>query len=66
MNTGFLGVTLYLLEGFWETLKIFGVTLIFSVPLGLLICFFTRSAPTPIRRLFRGIVWVVRGTPLML
>lgn len=66
MDTGFLGVTLYLLQGFWETVKIFGVTLIFSVPLGLLVCFFTRSAPTPIRWLFRGIVWVVRGTPLML
>ncbi len=66
MDTGFLGVTLYLLEGFLETVKIFGVTLLFSVPLGLLICFFTMSAPLPVRWLFRGIVWVVRGTPLML
>lgn len=66
MNTGFFDVTLYLLSGFAETVKIFGVTLLFSLPLGLLICFFTRFAPTPVRWLFRGIVWVVRGTPLML
>ena len=35
----FLPVTLELLTGFWETLKIFFLTLLFSIPLGLMVCF---------------------------
>lgn len=66
MNTSFLGVTLYLLEGFLATVKIFGVTLLLSIPLGLVICFGSMSSFRPLRWLVRGIVWVVRGTPLML
>ena len=62
----FLPVTLQLLGGFWESLKIFALTLAFSLPLGLLICFGSMSKFSPLRTLVRGFVWVIRGTPLML
>ncbi len=62
----FLQITLDLLVGFGETLKIFAVTLLFSLPLGLLISFGSMSKFKPMSALVRGIVWVVRGTPLML
>ena len=62
----FLPVTLELLTGFWETLKIFFLTLLFSIPLGLVVCFGSMSRFQPLRWLTRGIIWVIRGTPLML
>ena len=61
-----LPVTLQLLSGFGETMKIFLLTLLFSIPLGLVICFGSMSRFTPLRKLVRGFVWVIRGTPLML
>ena len=62
----FLTVTMELMSGFLETLKIFILTLAFSIPLGLVICFGSMSRWTPLRVLSRGFVWVIRGTPLML
>ena len=62
----FLPVTLQLLAGFWESLKIFALTLLFSLPLGLVISFGSMSKFTPLRALVRGFVWIIRGTPLML
>ena len=62
----FLPVTLELLGGFWESLKIFVLTLVFSLPLGLVISFGSMSKFTPLRALVRGFVWIIRGTPLML
>ena len=62
----FLPVTLQLLAGFWESIKIFLLTLVFSLPLGLVICFGSMSKFTPLRKLIRGFVWIIRGTPLML
>lgn len=62
----FLPVTLQLLEGFWESLKIFGLTLAFSLPLGLLISFGSMSRFAPLKWLLKGIIWIIRGTPLML
>ena len=59
-------VTLQLLEGFGETLKVFIWTLVFSMPLGLVICFGSMSKMKLLRLLTRGFVWVIRGTPLML
>lgn len=55
-----------LLEGFGETLKIFGVTLLFSLPLGLIVCFGSMSRFRLLKAVTRALVWVVRGTPLML
>ena len=62
----FLPVTLQLLAGFWESLKIFVMTLLFSLPLGLVICFGSMSKFSPLRVLVRSFVWIIRGTPLML
>ena len=62
----FLPVTLQLLAGFGETIKIFLLTLLFSLPLGLLICFGSMSKCCLLRKLTRGFIWVIRGTPLML
>ena len=62
----FLPVTLQLLAGFWESLKIFVLTLTFSLPLGLIICFGSMSKFTPLKALVRGFVWIIRGSPLML
>ena len=61
-----LPVTLQLLAGFWETMKVFLLTLLFSLPLGLVICFGSMSKFSPLRTLVRGFVWIIRGTPLML
>ena len=62
----FLPVTLQLLQGFWESLKIFGLTLVFSLPLGLVICFGSISKFKLLRKAVRTFVWIIRGTPLML
>ena len=55
-----------LLEGTGQTLKIFSLTLVFSLPLGLLISFATMSRFFPLKALGKLYVWVFRGTPLML
>ena len=62
----FLSVTLDLLNGFLSTLQLFGLTLLFSLPLGLIICFGSMSRFKPLRWLVRTFVWVIRGTPLLL
>ena len=62
----FLPVTLQLLAGFWESLKIFVLTLVFSLPLGLVICFGSMSKFSPLKALVRTFVWIIRGSPLML
>ena len=59
-------VTPELLSGFGQTLKIFALTLAFSIPLGLVVCFGSMSRFKPLRILVRCFVWVIRGTPLML
>ena len=62
----FMPVTLELLGGFWETLKVFVLTLLFSLPLGLVVSFGSMSKFSPLRALVRCFVWIIRGTPLML
>ncbi len=62
----FIPVTLQLLEGFGETLKVFFWTLVVSIPLGLVVCFGSMSKFRPLQWLTRGFVWIIRGTPLML
>ena len=59
-------VTLTLLGGFGTTIKIFLITLVFSLPLGLLITFGSMSKFAPVKWLFKTFVWIIRGTPLML
>ena len=52
--------------GFLQTLKLFAVTLVGALPLGLIIAFGSMSRFQPLRWLCRTLVWVIRGTPLML
>ena len=59
-------ILLQLLEGFYETVKVFFLTLAFSIPLGLVVCFGSMSKFPPLRWLTRGFVWIIRGSPLML
>ena len=59
-------VTATLLGGFLTTLKLFALTLLFSLPLGLVISFGSMGRHAILRLPVRFIIWVVRGTPLML
>ena len=52
--------------GFLQTLKLFAVTLLGAIPLGLIISFGSMSKFKPLSMVVRFIVWIVRGTPLML
>ncbi len=62
----FLKVSSQLLQGFSISVLLFLLTLIIALPLGLLISFCTMSRFAPLRILFKVIVWILRGTPLML
>ena len=53
-------------EGFLQTLKLFLVTAVGAIPLGLIISFGSMSRFKPLSWLTRLIVWIVRGTPLMI
>lgn len=62
----FISVTLELLNGLTSSVFLFILTLLFSLPLGLIISFATMSKFKPLSLLSQGIVLVLRGTPLML
>ena len=62
----FFEVTIELFEGFGNTCLIFILSLVLSLPLGLVVTFGSMSKIKPIKILTRGFVWVIRGTPLML
>lgn len=52
--------------GFIQTLKLFIITLVGALPLGLLISFGSMSKFKPLSAVVKTLVWVIRGTPLML
>ena len=62
----FAEVTLALLKGFLSTVQLFALTLIFALPLGLVISFGSMSRFAVIRYPVKFIIWIIRGTPLML
>ena len=62
----FWTVPISLLEGFWGTGKLFALTLVFSLPLGLFICLGSMSRVTILRYPIKFLIWVIRGTPLLL
>jgi polar amino acid transport system permease protein len=62
----FWTVTQSLLGGFATTVEIFFLTLLFALPLGLLLAFATMSRFKLLRYLIQIFVWIIRGTPLML
>lgn len=55
-----------LMIGFGETLKIFFLTLLGSLPLGLIISLGSMCKFKPLQAIVKIIVWIIRGTPLML
>ena len=52
--------------GFLQTSKLFFVTLIGAFPLGLVIAFGSMSGFRPLSYLAKLVVWIIRGTPLMI
>lgn len=62
----FQNVMQELSTGFVKTIEIFFLTLLGALPLGLLIAFGSMNRFTPLKAVCRTIVWIVRGTPLML
>ena len=62
----FWSVTQSLLGGLLTTFQIFIFTLLIALPLGLIIAFGAMSKFKPLRYLVDVLVWVIRGTPLML
>ncbi len=62
----FWNVTQSLLNGLATTFEIFILTLLFALPLGLILAFGSMSKIKPLRYLVQVLVWIVRGTPLML
>lgn len=62
----FQQVTVELLAGFLENCELFLKTLLFSIPLGLIITLGSMSKFKPLKFLVKTFVWIIRGTPLML
>lgn len=62
----FTQVSLELLEGFVQNCYLFAATLLFSLPLGLVISMGSMSKFRIIKYITKAFVWVIRGTPLML
>ncbi len=52
--------------GFLQTLKLFCVTLLGAIPLGLIISFGSMSRFKPLSAVVKIFVWIIRGTPLMI
>lgn len=52
--------------GFIQTVKLFFVTLVGALPLGLIISFGSMSKFKPLSGLVKVIVWIFRGSPLMI
>lgn len=62
----FWEVTRTLMGGLWTTFQIFVLTLLVALPLGLVLAFGTMSKFKPLRYLLNVLIWIIRGTPLML
>ena len=62
----FLEVFSALCSGFLVSCEIFVLTLVFALPLGLIIAFGTMSRFRVLRAVLKTFVWIIRGTPLML
>ncbi len=62
----FLTVTNELLKGFGQNCLLFALTLLMAIPLGLVISMGSMSRIAPLKVFTRTVVWIIRGTPLML
>lgn len=66
MGAGTAEILRSLFDGFLVTIEYFVMTLVLSLPLGLVICFGSMSSFKPLKWLTKTFVWIIRGTPLML
>lgn len=64
--TYFLSLFPQLFSGIGVTLKLFALTLVGSIPLGVILAFILASRLKPLRYLIQLYVWLMRGTPLLL
>ncbi|MGI6403120.1 MAG: amino acid ABC transporter permease [Oscillospiraceae bacterium] len=64
--SNFTTIMARLLEAFWLNGQLFILTLVFALPLGLIIAFGSMSRWKPLSALTKTVVWIIRGTPLML
>ena len=55
-----------LLAGFDTTLSVFFLTLVLSIPLGVLVALGRLSNIKPLDEIMKFYIWVMRGTPLLL
>lgn len=55
-----------LFDGFILTVLLFLITLVLAIPLGMLMSLGSMSKFKPLKWLMKAIIWVIRGTPLML
>ncbi len=62
----FVEISLDLLQSFAENCELFVFTLLFSLPLGLIISIGSMSKIKIVKYITKAFVWVIRGTPLML
>ena len=62
----FQTVIMSLNEGFFKSLEIFLLTLLWAIPLGLIISFGSMSSFKPLKGVVKTLVWIIRGSPLML
>lgn len=62
----FLSLFPQLASGIGITLKLFLLTIIGSVPLGIVFAFFLSSQFAPLKWVMQVYVWLMRGTPLLL
>ena len=66
MSTEFSVIIGRLVSAFTQNCELFCLTLLFALPLGLVIAFGSMSRFAPLRAAVKTFVWVIRGTPLML
>ena len=55
-----------LTTGFITNIELFAVTLLLALPLGLILTFCSMSKFKPLRWIMKVLIWIIRGTPLML
>ncbi len=55
-----------LANGFLLNIRLFAITLVLALPLGLLFTLLSTSRFKPVRAVMKVFIWVIRGTPLML
>ena len=61
-----LEVMPFILSGLKTTMWVFGITALFSIPLGLIVCLLRLSKVKLVSIITQGYILIMRGTPLLL